>query len=187
MPSIMIGSKIFGDMFGTQEMRRLFSDEHIVQLYLDVEAALASAQAKLGIIPAEAADAITAAAEVAIIDWPRLRERTEIVGYPDPAARRAVVALAGGRPRPVVPLGRHHPGHHGHRRCAPVPRCPWLSSGAISMRSPPPLPVLLRQHADLPMAGRTHLQHALPITFGYKAATWLSAIDRHRERLARTE
>ena len=33
------------------------------------------------------------------------------------------------------------------------------------------------------MAGRTHLQHALPIPFGYKAATWLSSIDRHIERL----
>ena len=42
---------------------------------------------------------------------------------------------------------------------------------------------LAEQHANLPMAGRTHLQHALPITFGYKAASWLSAIDRHRTRL----
>src|SRR3546814_12136297 len=40
-----------------------------------------------------------------------------------------------------------------------------------------------RDHRDTPMAGRTHLQHALPITFGYKAAVWLSALDRHTERL----
>src|SRR5262249_57601881 len=33
------------------------------------------------------------------------------------------------------------------------------------------------------MAGRTHLQHALPITFGYKAAVWLYALDRHADRL----
>jgi 3-carboxy-cis,cis-muconate cycloisomerase len=43
---------------------------------------------------------------------------------------------------------------------------------------------LARDHAETPMAGRTHLQHALPISFGYKCATWLSAIDRHRTRLA---
>ncbi len=43
---------------------------------------------------------------------------------------------------------------------------------------------LARRHRDTPMAGRTHLQHALPITFGYKAAIWLSALDRHAERLA---
>ncbi|MDH3743263.1 MAG: adenylosuccinate lyase family protein, partial [Hyphomicrobiales bacterium] len=42
---------------------------------------------------------------------------------------------------------------------------------------------LAGDHADTPMAGRSHLQHALPISFGYKAATWLSAIDRHRQRL----
>ena len=40
-----------------------------------------------------------------------------------------------------------------------------------------------RQYRDTPMAGRTHLQHALPITFGYKTAVWLSACVRHLERL----
>ena len=43
---------------------------------------------------------------------------------------------------------------------------------------------LARDYRDAPMAGRTHLQHALPITFGYKAAVWLGAVERHRERLA---
>ncbi len=43
---------------------------------------------------------------------------------------------------------------------------------------------LAGDHAETPMAGRTHLQHALPVSFGLKAATWLSAIDRHRARLA---
>jgi len=43
---------------------------------------------------------------------------------------------------------------------------------------------LARRHRDTAMAGRTHLQHALPVTFGYKAAVWLSACDRHQERLA---
>ena len=42
---------------------------------------------------------------------------------------------------------------------------------------------LARRYRDTPMAGRTHLQHALPMTFGYKAAVWLSALDRHAERL----
>jgi 3-carboxy-cis,cis-muconate cycloisomerase len=42
---------------------------------------------------------------------------------------------------------------------------------------------LSRRYRDTPMAGRTHLQHALPVTFGYKAAVWLSALDRHADRL----
>ncbi len=44
-----------------------------------------------------------------------------------------------------------------------------------------------REHRDDVMAGRTHLQHALPITFGYKAAVWLSMFDRHAERLAQLQ
>ena len=43
---------------------------------------------------------------------------------------------------------------------------------------------LARRHRDTPMAGRTHLQQALPVTFGYKAAIWLGMFDRHAERLA---
>src|SRR5947207_14120681 len=46
------------------------------------------------------------------------------------------------------------------------------------------LATLARRWRDTPMAGRTHLQHALPITFGYKAAVWLAACDRHATRLA---
>ena len=46
------------------------------------------------------------------------------------------------------------------------------------------LAALARKHASTVMAGRTHLQHALPVTFGYKAAVWLSMIARHRQRLA---
>ncbi len=45
------------------------------------------------------------------------------------------------------------------------------------------LAALARRHRDAPMAGRTHLQHALPVTFGYKAAVWLSGLDRHAARL----
>jgi 3-carboxy-cis,cis-muconate cycloisomerase len=45
------------------------------------------------------------------------------------------------------------------------------------------LEVLVVRHRDTPMAGRTHLQQALPITFGYKCAVWLSGFQRHRERL----
>ena len=43
---------------------------------------------------------------------------------------------------------------------------------------------LARRHRDTPMAGRTHLQQALPVTFGYKVAVWLAMFDRHAERLA---
>ena len=44
---------------------------------------------------------------------------------------------------------------------------------------------LARRYRDTPMAGRTHAQHALPITFGFKCALWLAPLQRHAERLAR--
>ena len=42
---------------------------------------------------------------------------------------------------------------------------------------------LAKKHRDSPMAGRSHLQQALPVTFGFKAAVWLSGVERHRTRL----
>src|SRR3546814_18691695 len=69
-------------MFCTAAMRRVFADETLVQRYLDVEAALARVQARLGIIPQAAADAICAKAKAELIDMERIRQETEIVGYP---------------------------------------------------------------------------------------------------------
>src|ERR1700709_2026123 len=46
---------------------------------------------------------------------------------------------------------------------------------------------LSQKYRDTPMAGRTHLQHALPATFGYKCAVYLSSITRHSERLQEIE
>ncbi|MEM9140204.1 MAG: adenylosuccinate lyase family protein, partial [Pseudomonadota bacterium] len=183
MPSIPIGSAIFGDMFGPADMRGLFADEAIVQRYLDVEAALATAQAKLGLVPHDAAEAIAASANLENIDWQRLRDRTEVVGYP-------ILPL-------VEQLSSWHGGDLGQW-------CHWGATTQDIMDTADVLQIrdalalisddldgvaaalagLARDHADTPMPGRTHLQHALPITFGYKAATWLSAIQRHRVRLA---
>lgn len=98
MPSIVVNQGIFGEMFGTDEMRALFADRALVQRYLDVEAALARAQARLGIIPQEAATAISAVAHVERVDFARLTERTEIVGYP-------ILPLVGSFP-PGLPTGR---------------------------------------------------------------------------------
>lgn len=182
MVSVVIGSKIFGEMFASDEMRTLFDDDYIVQRYLDVEAALARAQAKIGIVPEKAAKAITEAAKVENIDWERLRERTEIVGYP---ILPTVEQLSGW---PKDNLGQWS--HWGATTQDIMDTADVLQiRDALALISrdldgvAAALAKLAEEHADLAMAGRTHLQHALPITFGYKAATWLSAIDRHRQRL----
>ncbi|MFQ5565580.1 MAG: 3-carboxy-cis,cis-muconate cycloisomerase [Paracoccaceae bacterium] len=182
MPSLVIKSHLWGNMFGTAAMRALFSDEAMVQRYLDVEAALARAQAGLGIVPAEAAEAITAVADVGRVDWSRLAARTRVVGYPIlPLVEQLSGWAEGG-------LGQW---------------CHWGATTQDIMDTADVLQLrdaldliaadldavaaalakLAQEHAATPMAGRTHLQHALPVSFGYKAATWLSGLDRHRARL----
>lgn len=182
MPSIVVKSSIYGDMFGTADMRGLFEDDTMLGLYLDVETALARAQAKLGLIPEDAAKAITDAADIDKIDMDTLSARTQIVGYP-------ILPL-------VEQLSTWAPDGLGQY-------CHWGATTQDIMDTADVLQVragldiveeyleriatalakLAEEYADTPMAGRTHLQHALPISFGFKAATWLSAIDRHRIRL----
>ncbi len=182
MPSLVFGSKLYGEMFSTAQMNSLFSDEAIVQRYLDVEVALAQVQARLGIIPAEAATAISESADINRIDWQTLSERTQIVGYP-------ILPL-------VEQLSSWPKGNLGQY-------CHWGATTQDIMDTADVLQIkaaialveadldaiaghlayLAQHHKTTAMAGRTHLQHALPITFGYKCAGWLSSIDRHRDRL----
>ena len=183
----VLQSTLFGDMFGTAAMRAAFGELALLARCAEVEAALARGQARLGIVPHAAAAAITAAAALvaadpASLDLARLKRETETVGYP------------------ILPLVRQLAERAGAAGG-------WLHWGATTQDIMDTAVVLqiraglalveaelatLRDHLaglarrwrDAPMAGRTHLQHALPITFGYTAAVWLAAFDRHAARLA---
>ncbi len=183
MPSIVVKSSIYGDMFGTADMRGLFEDDTMLGLYLDVETALARAQAKLGLIPEDAAKAITEAADTDKLDMDKLSARTQIVGYP---ILPLVEQLSGWAPDG---LGQYC--HWGATTQDIMDTADVLQVRAgldiveeYLERIATALDTLAEEYAETPMAGRTHLQHALPVSFGFKAATWLSAIDRHRTRLA---
>src|SRR5438093_9098150 len=83
----MLSSRLFGDMFGTAAMRAVFGELAFLARCAEVEAALARAQARIGIVPEEAAGAISAAAasvaaNPASLDLARLQRETETVGYP---------------------------------------------------------------------------------------------------------
>ena len=82
MPSTILDSAVFRDIFTTPAMRAVFSDENRVQKYLDFEAALARAQGKLGIIPKNAAAEIVRHCDAGKIDMAKLKEATERIGYP---------------------------------------------------------------------------------------------------------
>ena len=163
-------------------IRALYRLENRWQAWLDVEAALAKAQAELGIIPNEAAVAITAAAaHYDKMDRARLDEGFARTGH-------TIVPLVWELSRVV---GEKHGG--------------WVHWGATTQNitQTGDLLVLRQAHgiflrliadaldaaaalaekgAEMPMAGRTHGQHAVPATFGYKVAVWVDELCRHVER-----
>src|SRR5208282_4105319 len=97
MPSSLIDSAVFRDIFSTEAMRRVFSDENRVQKYLDFEGALARAQARLGIIPKQAAEEICRHCNAAEIDLAKLKVQTERIGYPVlPVVQQLVAACRDG-------------------------------------------------------------------------------------------
>ncbi len=175
-------SVMFRDMFGTAEMRAVFADDALIARYIEVEVALARAQSRLGVVPKAAADAIEAAARSIKVDVEKLRHETEIVGYPHPAAGASACGSCG-RSRWLRSLGGRPPrtSWTPPMCCRSVPRCKSLRVTCARFAT-----FWRRWRASTatpPMAGRTHLQQALPVTFGYKAAVWLSSIDRHIERV----
>jgi 3-carboxy-cis,cis-muconate cycloisomerase len=181
LPSTVFDSALFRDMFGTAEMRAVFSDEALVGRYLETEAALARAQARAGVIPQSAADAISAAAQAVVINFDKLRQETEIVGYPIlPLVHQ--LSEAAGEAGGYVHWGATTQDIMDTANVLQIRSALGIVArdlGEVRDR----LADLARKYRDTPMAGRTHLQQALPITFGYKAAVWLSSIDRHIERV----
>src|SRR5258708_40033106 len=82
MAPTLIDSAIFGDIFSTDSMRRVWSDGNRTQKYLDIESALARVQARLGIIPKEAAEEINRHCRIEEIDLTKLKHDSERIGYP---------------------------------------------------------------------------------------------------------
>src|SRR6266853_193689 len=82
MPSTVLDSDIFKDMFGTAEMRAVFSDDNVLKCYGEAEIALAVAQGRTGVIPQVAAEAIVQLAPSVVLDRAALKREAENVGYP---------------------------------------------------------------------------------------------------------
>ncbi|WP_444632862.1 class-II fumarase/aspartase family protein [Cupriavidus oxalaticus] len=180
--STVVDSILFRDAFGTAGMRQIFSDMALIQRYIEVEVGLAKAEARVGVIPAEAAEVIARESRLERIDFDHMREETDIVGYPILPLVHQLVAMCGEAGRYV---------HWGattqdimDTAVALQVRDALDSIDADIRALRGILADLAVKHRDTPMAGRTHLQQALPVTFGYKAAIWLAMFDRHQQRLA---
>ncbi|KAK8042905.1 hypothetical protein PG994_013388 [Apiospora phragmitis] len=145
-----------------QEVRECFSERSYVAYMIEAECALSRAEEAEGAIPGGVADVICQHSNVAKIDWKLLGSRTEIVGYP------------------VFPLVE--------QMASWCPENKVMRNGLgiverLIKRIVQTLRTMAAKYRDTPMAGRTHLQHALPVTFGYKCGVWLAGMQRHVERL----
>jgi 3-carboxy-cis,cis-muconate cycloisomerase len=174
----------FDPLFTTAEMRGVFSDRGRLQGMLDFEAALTRAEAAAGVVPQSAATAIVAHCRAELFEIetlaragaltgnsaiPVVTELTSLVGRSDPDAARYV--HWGATSQDVMDTGLVLQMRDGLD----------LLDAAVSDLSDA-LARLAGHYIRTPMAGRTWLQHATPITFGLKAAGWLDAVERHRGR-----
>jgi 3-carboxy-cis,cis-muconate cycloisomerase len=183
MPATIIDSAIFGDIFSTEAMRAVWSDENRTQKYLDIEAALARVQARLGIIPQEAADEIVRNCRLDRIDMTKLRAQTERIGYPVLGVVSQLNALCRDKLGEYCHWGATTQDITDTATVLQIREALALIDADLAALSAA-LADLARRHRDTPMIGRSNLQQAVPVTFGYKMAGLLSAIERHRERLA---
>ncbi|MEM4699506.1 MAG: adenylosuccinate lyase [Candidatus Nezhaarchaeales archaeon] len=167
--------------YGSPEMRRIFEEEERLQRLLDVEAALAKVQAELGIIPKEAADVISSKASVRYVSLKRVKEIEAEIKHDLMAVVMALEEACG-------PLGRFV--HFGATSYDIEDTATALQlKEAINIIENRLLELarilseLTERYAELTMVGRTHGQHAPPITLGFKFAVWLREVARHIERL----
>jgi len=183
MPSTTIDSAVFRDIFSTAAMRRVFSDENRIQKYLDFEAGLARAQARLGIIPKEAGEEICRHCNVAEIDFVKLKAQTERIGYPVLPVVQQLVALCRDGLGEWCHWGATTQDITDSATVMQIREALTLVEADLNAIADA-LADLARKYRDTPMAGRSNLQQAVPITFGYKMATLLAAFERHKKRLA---
>ncbi len=178
-----LDSVVFANLFSTEAMRAIFTDRNRVQRYLDVELALARVEARLGIIPQAAASEINRHGDASAYDLEALGAATVRAGSP-------IVPVVGA----LVKKCADNAGEWAHWGATTQDimdsgmvlqigdAVALLEADLAAIRAG--LADLALRHRDVPMAGRSNLQHATPVTFGYKAAVLLSSFQRHAERLA---
>jgi len=183
MPTSLIDSSVFRDIFTTEAMRRVFSDEQRTAYYLEIEAALARVQGRLGIIPAEAAREIEAKCRIENIDLGKLKQQTERIGYPILGVVQQIVDLCADGLGEWCHWGATTQDITDTAAILQIRAALALVENEMEAIAGV-LAGLSRRYRDTPMAGRSNLQQAVPLTFGFKMATLLAAMQRHRERLA---
>jgi 3-carboxy-cis,cis-muconate cycloisomerase len=182
MAASIIDSQIFKGIFTTEPMRQVWSDENRTQKYLDIEAALARVQGRLGLIPQEAADEIVTHCQVEKIDMEQLRAATERIGYPVLGVVSQLNKLCRDKLGEYCHWGATTQDITDTATVLQIREALALVEVELHAIAQA-LAKLAREHRLTPIIGRSNLQQAIPVTFGYKMAGLLSAVLRHLERL----
>jgi len=175
-------SRMYAHLWGTDELHAVFGEEHRLQAWLNILAALASAQAELGIIPEAAAREIAEGARFERLDMDFVVEETR-------ATSHSILGLIRGLQRILPPTAAEYV-YYGATvqdltdtwtamAMAQVGAIVWRDLGDIEGL----LVEMARRYRDSVMSGRTHGQPGAPITFGFKVAGWADEVQRHRDRL----
>ncbi|MFT3877760.1 MAG: adenylosuccinate lyase family protein [Propioniciclava sp.] len=167
-------------------MNELFSPRAVRQRWLDVEAALAQAEAACGMVPDAAASAITAAARLDALDYDQIMAGERAAGHVMVPVVSALADAAGPEHGGWVHWGATTQNIQQTGNTVGLGEAHRRLVGQLE-RVLLVLADLAERHARTPMAGRTHGQHAVPITFGYKAAVWADVLARHLERMRQAE
>ena len=179
------GNQLFDAYFTARDMREVFCDQGRVQAMLDFEAALARAEASAGLIPLSAAASIAAACQAGHYDFSALGEAIATAGnsaIPLVKALGKQIAANDAEAERYVHLGATSQDVMDTGLVLQLRRALALIESDLAQLGETLATQALRFVAT-PLAGRTWLQHATPVTLGMKIAGWLGAVTRSRQRL----
>ena len=167
---------------GVSPVAELFTEAATFQSYLEVESALARAQAVLGVIPQWAAETIATKARLELMDLKRVYEGLEKTGHPLVPLVWELDRICGPEAGGYIHWGATTQNITQTGKLLQVRKCHqyYLDSIGLLLLT---LAGLAEKSKDYAMPGRTHGQHAVPATFGYKVAVWIDEIIRHVGRL----
>ncbi len=171
--------------YGTPEMLRIFEEENYVQKLLDVEAALAWAHGQVGDIPVVDAEKIVSMASTKYVKLSRVKEIEKEIKHDVMSLVKAFAEVCGSSGAYV------HLGATSYDIVDSARALQLHEALQVIKRKMDELELVLLKAADRNkntiMVGRTHGQHALPITFGLKLSVWMREVSRHIERLNECE
>lgn len=174
---------IMRSVFGSDRMRAVFDSRQTMQAWFETWASLAEAEADVGMIPRDAAEAIRAATKRDDFDVEEIGRQVASGRHFLMPSINALTAASGEAGR-YVHFGATTQDITDTGMVLQIDKALGIVEPALA-RITDIVAALARQYRDQPIAGRTHWQHAVPMTFGLKLAQWVDELDRHRERLAR--